>query len=72
MTDIFKLDELDTDGAIRESADKVDGSTRASFLRKAGVGAGAVIGSGAIVGALTGTAAAAAIPASAHTGRRPV
>lgn len=52
------LEELDVDGAIRETAEKVDGDTRAAFLRKAGVGAGAVIGSGAIFGALPAIAGA--------------
>lgn len=52
------LEELDVDGAIRESAEKVDGDTRAAFLRKAGVGAGAVIGGGAIFGALPALAGA--------------
>jgi hypothetical protein len=53
-----KLEELDQDGAIQESAGKVDGNTRASFLKKAGLGAGAVLGSGAILGALPGMARA--------------
>ena len=52
------LEELDVDGAIRETAEKVDGDTRAAFLRKAGVGAGAVIGSGAIFGVLPSIAGA--------------
>jgi hypothetical protein len=47
-----KLEELDVDGAIREAASKVDGGTRAAFLRKAGIGAGTVIGGGAFLGAL--------------------
>jgi len=41
-----RLEELDVDGAIQEAASKVDAS-RASFLRKAGVGAGAFALSGA-------------------------
>jgi len=53
-----KLEELDVDGAIREAASRVDGDTRAAFLRKAGVGAGAVIGGGALLGALPGIATA--------------
>jgi hypothetical protein len=52
------LDELDVDGAIREAATKVDGDTRAAFLRKAGVGAGALLGSGAFFGALPAIAGA--------------
>ncbi len=51
-----ELSELDRDGAIREAADKVDVDTRAAFLRKAGVGAGAVIGGGAFLGGLPSAA----------------
>src|SRR4051794_23463974 len=59
MSFLPSLEELDTDGAIREYAEKVDGSTRASFLKKAGVGAGAVVGSSAFLGALPAIAGAA-------------
>ena len=52
------LEELDVDGAVREAADKVDGHTRASFLRRAGVGAGAVVGTSAFLGALPSIAGA--------------
>ncbi len=50
------LEELDVDGAIRETAEQVDPQTRAAFLRKAGVGVGAVAGGGALLGALPGVA----------------
>ena len=52
MSMLPKLEELDVDGAIREAASKVDGGTRAAFLRKAGLGAGAVIGGSAFLGAI--------------------
>jgi hypothetical protein len=52
------LEELDQDGAIREYAEKVDGDTRSAFLRKAGVGAGAIAGSGAFLGILPSIASA--------------
>ncbi len=58
MTHLPSLEELDLDGAIRESAEQVDGDTRGAFLRKAGLGAGAVIGSGAFFGALPAIASA--------------
>jgi Ferritin-like domain len=58
MSFLPALEELDQDGAIREYAEKVDGSTRAAFLRKAGVGAGAIAGSGAVLGALPSIASA--------------
>ncbi len=58
MSDSWTLDQLDTDGAIREAATKVDGQTRAAFLRRAGVAGGAVIGSSAFLGALPSIASA--------------
>ncbi len=58
MSGLPRLEELDIDGAVREAADKVDGDTRASFLKKAGVGAGAMLGSGAFLGALPSIASA--------------
>jgi hypothetical protein len=45
-----EIDQFDKDGAIQE--------TRASFLKKAGVGAGALIGGGAFMGALPALAGA--------------
>ena len=48
----FELEHVDTDGAIQEAASRVDGHTRAGFLRKAGIGLGAVVGGGALLGAL--------------------
>lgn len=53
-----KLEELDVDGAIREAASKVDGDTRTAFLKKAGLGAGAVVAGGAFAGAIPGIASA--------------
>jgi hypothetical protein len=53
-----KLEELDVDGAIREAASNVDGDTRAAFLKKAGIGAGAVVAGGAFAGAIPGIASA--------------
>jgi Ferritin-like domain len=58
MTEIFKLGELDLDGALQETAWKVDPQTRASFLKKAGIGVGAVAGSSAFFGALPALASA--------------
>ena len=58
MSMLPNLEELDVDGAIRETASKVDGDTRASFLRKAGLGAGAVVGSSAFFGVLPSIASA--------------
>ena len=52
------LEELDTDGAIREGAESVDGSTRADFLRRAGLGAGTILGGSALLGAVPAIASA--------------
>jgi rubrerythrin len=59
-----KLQRIDVDGAIRETAeeatDSLDaGDTRLSFLRKAGLAGGAIAGGGALLGALTPAAAMA-------------
>ena len=64
MTYLPSLEELDRDGAVQETAEKVDGDTRAAFLRKAGVGLGAVVAGGAFAGARPSFAGAAGIPAS--------
>ena len=56
MSFLPPLEVLDKDGAIQEAAEKVDPVTRASFLRKAGVGVGAVVAGGALAGALPGIA----------------
>ena len=58
MSQLPNLEELDVDGAIREAASKVDGATRAVFLKKAGLGAGAVVAGGAFAGALPAIASA--------------
>jgi len=58
MSILPNLEELDQDGAIRETAENVDGDTRASFLRKAGVGGVAVVGSSAFFGVLPSIASA--------------
>jgi hypothetical protein len=58
MSHLPKLEELDVDGAIREAVDNVGGDSRGTFLRKAGLGAGAVIGSSAFFGALPAIASA--------------
>jgi hypothetical protein len=52
VTHVPSVEELDVDGAIQEAASKVDPSTRASFLRKAGVGAGALALGGTLLGSL--------------------
>jgi hypothetical protein len=60
------LEEIDTDGAVREAAEAVSGDTRLSFLKKAGVAGGGLLSGGAILSAL----APGAIAATQH-GRPP-
>ena len=60
MSDLWTLEEVDRSGAVQEAAEKVDSNTRAAFLRKAGLGAGAVVGGGALMGALPSLASASA------------
>ncbi len=51
MTEL-NLEEIDVDGALRETAAAVaEGHTRAGFLRRAGLAGGAVAGAGALLGA---------------------
>lgn len=59
MSGHLKLEQVDVDGALREAADAVSGDTRLSFLRKAGLGAGALMGGGAVLSALAPSALAA-------------
>ena len=56
MSDFLSLEELDQDGAIRETADRAGIDTRAGFLKKAGLGIGAVAGSGTLMAALPSVA----------------
>ncbi|HTA37243.1 MAG TPA: ferritin-like domain-containing protein [Solirubrobacteraceae bacterium] len=59
MTYQINLDEIDVDGAVREAAHDVSGDTRLGFLKKAGIGAGAMISGGAVLSALAPSAFAA-------------
>jgi rubrerythrin len=60
----INLEEVDSDGAIREAAEAVASDTRLDFLRKAGVAGGAFVGGGAILAALAPSALAAGAPPS--------
>ncbi|MDQ3670416.1 MAG: ferritin-like domain-containing protein, partial [Actinomycetota bacterium] len=50
--------ELDQDGALAEAIDRVEGDTRADFLRKAAVTGGGLVGGGAAFAALAAPAGA--------------
>lgn len=59
------LEQVDADGAIRETAHEAtesldSGDTRLDFFKKAGLAGGAMIGGGALLGALTPAGAMAA------------
>jgi hypothetical protein len=58
----INLDEVDSDGAIREAANDVSGDTRLGFLKKAGIAGGAAMSGGAVLSALAPSAFAAAQP----------
>jgi hypothetical protein len=58
MSELFTLEDVDSDGAIREAAEQVDPNTRAAFLKKAGLGGAAIVGGGAFMGLLPGVASA--------------
>ncbi len=62
MTDQLNLEAIDIDGAVRETAAEamqaLDGDTRSSFLRRAGLAGGALVGGGAVLGALAPSALA--------------
>lgn len=70
MSDELKLEDVDVDGAVRETAeaamDALGGDTRASFLKRAGLAGGAVVGGGAVLSAL-----APATALAYSTGDRP-
>jgi hypothetical protein len=66
MTHLLNLNEIDTDGAVREAGDAVAGDTRLGFLKKAGLGGVAAMSGGAVLSAL----APSAFASSAH-GRPP-
>jgi Ferritin-like domain len=59
MNHEINLAEIDVDGAVREAADNVAGDTRLGFLKKAGIGAGAMVSGGALLSALAPGALAA-------------
>jgi hypothetical protein len=58
----INIDEIDTDGAVREAADAVAGDTRLDFLRKAGIAGGSILAGGALLGAIAPAAMAAGNP----------
>jgi hypothetical protein len=70
MSSELDISKVDVDGDIRETAheatEALEGDTRLSFLKKAGLAGGAVMGSGALLSALT-----PAVSMAAGKGRPP-
>ncbi len=64
MTHLPPLAELDTDGAIQETAEKVNPETRSAFLKKAGVGLGAIAAGSAFAGGMPSIARGVTVPQS--------
>ena len=64
MSSELNIEQVDVDGDIRETAheaaEALEGDTRLSFLKKAGLAGGAVVGGGALLSALTPAASMAA------------
>jgi hypothetical protein len=58
------LDQVDADGAIRETMDAVKGDTRAAFLAKAGFLGGGALGGGALLTLMTDDAMAQGLSGS--------
>lgn len=62
MSHELRLEDIDVDGAVRETAaeamEGLSGDTRSAFLRRAGLAGGALAGGGAILGALAPSALA--------------
>jgi hypothetical protein len=56
MSHKINLDEVDVDGALRQTAEEASGDTRLSFLKKTGVAGGALMSGGAIFSALAPSA----------------
>ena len=61
------FEQLDQDGAIRDTASKVDGDTRRAFLQKAAVFTGTGTGAGAAIGALGSLGVASGMTSSSGT-----
>jgi hypothetical protein len=60
----MSIDQVDVDGAIRETADAVSDTSRAGFFKQVALGAGGMVGGGAALAAFTGVANAATLSAN--------
>jgi rubrerythrin len=60
----LNLEQFDADGALLETGSQLDGDTRASFLKKMGLGAAGLAGGGMLLGGLPSIASAKGVPKS--------
>ena len=58
MDEALTLEQVDTDGAVREMAERAQGHSRREFLRRGAVGGGTILGVGAVAGLVPGVARA--------------
>jgi len=59
MSELLTLEAVDSDGAIREAADRVADGSRAGFLKKSMLATGGIVGGGALLAAMASPAQAA-------------
>ena len=59
MSELYTIEDVDRDGALRESLDRIGDDSRAGFLKKSLVASGGIVGGGAILAALASPAQAA-------------
>jgi rubrerythrin len=62
--EVLNLEQFDVDGALVETGAQLDGDTRASFLKKMGIGAAGLAGGGMLLGGLPSIASAKGVPKS--------
>jgi hypothetical protein len=62
--EVLNLEQFDVDGALVETGAQLDGDTRASFLKKMGIGAAGIAGGGALLAGLPSIASAKGVPKS--------
>jgi rubrerythrin len=62
--EVLNLEQFDVDGALVETGAQLDADTRASFLKKMGIGAAGLAGGGMLLGGLPSIASAKGVPKS--------
>jgi hypothetical protein len=64
MSELWTLENIDSDGAIRETGEAAIGETRMDFFKKAAVGGGTLVAGGMLMGGLPSLASAAKVKKS--------